>query len=85
MRNYSQVVDTVHGKVDEIIGLSVSSKVTVITPTTGNKSLKQAVESIQNQDFEDLRHLIVIDGQMIGLEQINEVLKNSPTMSIIEL
>jgi hypothetical protein len=78
-------LEAVHSKVNEIIHLSTSSKVTVTTPTTGNKYLKQAIESVQNQDFEDLRHWIVVDGQMIGLEQINEMLKNSLTMSIIGL
>lgn len=83
VRKAAQVLDSdaVYSKVDEIIGLSVRSKVTVITPTTGNKYLKQAIESVQNQDFEDLRHLVVIDGQAF-LEQTDEVLRNNTNHKI---
>ncbi|AGY59947.1 glycosyltransferase family A protein [Gloeobacter kilaueensis] len=37
--------------------------VSIITPATGNPLLKQAVESVQKQDYEFLEHFIVIDGQ----------------------
>ena len=37
--------------------------VSIITPTTGNSLLKQTIESIQNQDYKHIEHLIIIDGQ----------------------
>ena len=37
--------------------------VSIITPTTGNPLLKQAVESVQAQDYDNLEHIIVIDGK----------------------
>ena len=37
-------------------------KVLVITPTTGSDVLKDAIESVQKQDYSELEHLIVIDG-----------------------
>ncbi|MFB2922989.1 MULTISPECIES: glycosyltransferase [Aerosakkonema] len=37
--------------------------VSVITPTTGDPLLKQNVESIQNQDYKNIEHIIVIDGK----------------------
>lgn len=36
--------------------------VSVITPTTGNPDLLRAVESVQRQNYTDLRHVIVFDG-----------------------
>lgn len=36
--------------------------VTVITPTTGSSCLAEAIASVQNQNFEDVMHLIVVDG-----------------------
>lgn len=37
--------------------------VSVITATTGNPLLKQTVQSVQNQDYKNIEHIIVIDGQ----------------------
>jgi glycosyltransferase involved in cell wall biosynthesis len=37
--------------------------VSVITPVTGNPLMRQAIESVQNQDYPNIEHLIVIDGQ----------------------
>ena len=36
--------------------------VTVITPTTGSVKLQDAIESVKNQTYEHVQHLIVIDG-----------------------
>lgn len=38
------------------------SKVTIITPTIGSDKLLDAVESVKSQTYEDIKHLIVIDG-----------------------
>lgn len=37
--------------------------VSVITPTTGNPLLKKALQSVQDQDYDNIKHLIVIDGK----------------------
>jgi glycosyltransferase involved in cell wall biosynthesis len=37
--------------------------VTVITPTTGSEQLKDAVLSVENQTYENIQYLIVIDGK----------------------
>lgn len=37
--------------------------VTVITPTTGNPFLRDAVRSVEKQTYPNLQHLVVIDGQ----------------------
>ncbi|MBW4645046.1 MAG: class I SAM-dependent methyltransferase [Goleter apudmare HA4340-LM2] len=37
--------------------------VSVITPVTGNPLMKQAIQSVQDQDYPHIEHLIVIDGQ----------------------
>ncbi len=37
--------------------------VSVITPTTGNPLLKKALQSVQDQDYDNIEHLIVIDGK----------------------
>jgi glycosyltransferase involved in cell wall biosynthesis len=36
--------------------------VTVITPTTGATYLKQALESVKSQTYENIQHLVVVDG-----------------------
>lgn len=48
--------------------------VTVITPTTGTKYLKQAVESIQKQTYKHIQHLIVVDGKK-HLDKVADILK----------
>ena len=37
-------------------------KVTVITATTGNPILRRNIESVANQDYPDVQHLIFVDG-----------------------
>ncbi|MGD9670384.1 MAG: glycosyltransferase family 2 protein [Hyphomicrobiaceae bacterium] len=36
--------------------------VTVITPTTGNPKLREALESVASQSYANIQHLVVIDG-----------------------
>ena len=38
-------------------------KALVITPTTGASVLKDAIQSVQFQNYENLEHLVVIDGE----------------------
>lgn len=36
--------------------------ITIITPTTGNPHLAKAVQSVENQTYENIQYLVVIDG-----------------------
>ena len=38
-------------------------KVSVITPTTGNSFLKDCIESVRNQTYKNVEHIVVVDGQ----------------------
>lgn len=38
-------------------------RVSIVTPTTGNPLLKQAVQSVQAQDYDNIEYIIVIDGE----------------------
>lgn len=40
--------------------------VTVITPTTGAPCLRQALDSVKNQTYSNIQHLVVVDGQPRG-------------------
>lgn len=51
--------------------LVVEKSVTVITPTVGSSKLKHAVESVANQTYGNIRHLLVIDGKEY-VQQFNE-------------
>lgn len=42
--------------------LAIQEEVTVITPTTGGKGLKKAIESVEGQTYSNIKHLVVIDG-----------------------
>lgn len=56
--------ETVLEGVDDILRKSASNTplATILTPTTGSPYLAQAMESVQNQSFRDVVHLIVVDG-----------------------
>ena len=36
--------------------------ITIITPTTGSEQLKQACQSVWNQTYDNIEHLVVVDG-----------------------
>jgi hypothetical protein len=38
-------------------------KVSVITPTTGNPFLKECIESVRNQTYKNIEHIVVVDGR----------------------
>lgn len=52
--------------------LRVERSVVVITPTIGQKTLPQAVESVSRQTYKNLKHLVVVDGG-IYLERVQQL------------
>ena len=38
-------------------------KVSVITPTTGNQFLAESINSVRNQTYKDVEHIVVVDGR----------------------
>jgi glycosyltransferase involved in cell wall biosynthesis len=58
----------------------MSKKVTVITPTTGSDYLKQNANSVAKQTYENVEHLIVIDGTEFADKAYRQLdLETSPT------
>jgi glycosyltransferase involved in cell wall biosynthesis len=51
----------------------LNQTVTIVTPTTGTKYLKKAIESVQNQTYKHIQHLIVIDGKR-NLDSVSNIL-----------
>ena len=52
--------------------LIIEKSVVVVTPTVGSAKLADAVESVANQTYKNLTHLLVIDGAKEYLEQFNK-------------
>jgi glycosyltransferase involved in cell wall biosynthesis len=50
-------------------------KVAVVTPTIGSKFLKQCIESVENQTYQDICHYIFIDGSEYN-EKVKKILKD---------
>jgi cellulose synthase/poly-beta-1,6-N-acetylglucosamine synthase-like glycosyltransferase len=38
-------------------------KVSIITPTTGNSYLAECIESVRAQTYENIEHIVVVDGK----------------------
>ena len=55
--------------------------VTVITPTTGAPYLRQAIESVKNQTYDNIQHLVVVDGQPKG----RVIAREYPHLDVIDL
>jgi glycosyltransferase involved in cell wall biosynthesis len=49
-------------------------KVTVITPTTGSAFLGECIESVRNQTYANVEHIVVVDGKS-RLETVDPLLK----------
>lgn len=49
--------------------------VTIVTPTTGTKYLKQNIESVQKQSYNHIQHLIFIDGKE-HLNKVSDIVKS---------
>lgn len=56
--------------------VKVLPTVVVITPTIGQDSLEKAIESVKNQTYTNIRHLIVIDGPHYYGTALNIIDKN---------
>ena len=54
--------------------LRIENSVVVITPTVGKEQLKHAIDSVSKQTYQNLTHLIVVD----GTEYFQSVLKVTP-------
>lgn len=52
--------------------LIIQKSVIVITPTIGSSKLKDAIESVQNQTYRNISHLIVVD----GVDYFNSAIEN---------
>ena len=55
--------------------------VTVITPTTGAPCLRQALDSVKNQTYHNIQHLVVVDGQPKG----RVIAREYPHIDLIDL
>ncbi len=55
--------------------------VTVITPTTGAPCVRQALDSVKNQTYDNIQHLVVVDGQPKG----RVIAKEYPHIDLIDL
>lgn len=49
-------------------------KVSIITPTTGSSYLAECIESVRSQNYENIEHIIVVDGKE-RWERAEEILK----------
>lgn len=58
--------------------------VTIITPTTGHAKLGKAMESVANQTYQNIQHLVVIDGPE-KLSDSLATLKDYPVRDLISL
>ena len=54
--------------------LNIEKSVIVVTPTIGSPKLADAIRSVQQQTYSNIKHLIVID----GAEYFNNAMKNIP-------
>ena len=51
--------------------------ITVITPTTGNPIARQAIESVQKQTYDNIQHLLVVDGPARDQKFLDDVLEGA--------
>jgi len=55
--------------------------VTVITPTTGAPCVHQALDSVKNQTYDNIQHLVVVDGQPKG----RVIAREYPHIDLVDL
>ena len=54
--------------------------VTIITPTIGTKHLKQCADSVNNQTYENIQHLIVVDGKEYRKKAEQQILHDADVL-----
>lgn len=66
--------------------MDILPKVVVVTPTIGSPSLKIAIESVAKQSYDDIMHLLVIDGEQFT-SKVNAILNevNKQKIKVIAL
>lgn len=63
--------------------VKVLPSVTVITPTIGADSLEKVLESVRNQTYKNIRHLVVVDGRGCILPE--SLLKHDKNVDVVFL
>jgi glycosyltransferase involved in cell wall biosynthesis len=58
----------------------MSKRVTVITPTTGSHYLEQNVKSVSEQTYDNVEHLVVIDGKDFSTKAMPALVTSSATV-----
>ena len=56
--------------------------ITVITPTTGAECVRQALDSVKNQTYKNIQHLVVVDGDH---PKANPILQEYTSIDLIKL
>lgn len=62
----------------------MNSLVTIITPTTGTKYLKDNIKSVQNQTYKNIQHLVVIDGRE-HMDKVCDIVKSITPLNNIDI
>jgi GT2 family glycosyltransferase len=69
-------------------GLFKMKSAVIITPTTGDEKLKDAIESVASQTYQNVKHLIVVDGDQFThplRANHNALLAKHPNIEIVQL
>jgi glycosyltransferase involved in cell wall biosynthesis len=61
----------------------MSKKVTVITPTTGSHYLQKNIESVTAQTYDNVEHLVVIDGKEFSSKAMPALVMSSATVLML--
>ena len=64
--------------------LRIEKSVTVITPTIGSDKLADAVRSVANQTYQNVRHLLVCDGRQAKIDLIKLNIKPTGKQTVVE-
>jgi len=62
--------------------LNIEKSVVVITPTIGSPKVRDAVESVEQQTYKNLKHLIVVDGEDYLEKFYSLKLKGKPELQV---
>ena len=79
--NYNVLIYIHRQKINKIL------KVVIITPTIGDYRLDRCIQSVQNQTYQNIEHVIVIDGPQFG-DKVNKIVnkyKNKNELTVYQL